>query len=185
MQRRIEEGPRGTTATEVPVKTPVAPAPRDLPSARIGADDHPSALQDIEPLSLFQGVGFYSDAYTGPTVSKISSPTLSISTVSDLTSTELGEDTGEDGEKFIPSRHETFYLEDGNVEIVCGHTIFRVHSPVISFSSLDLRSVLSTALLNATTSEGCPRVFFKDSAEDFAVLLKMIYTPGYAPLPLV
>jgi hypothetical protein len=31
--------------------------------------------------------------------------------------------------------------------------------------------------------EGCPRVVFKDSAEDFAVLLKMIYTPGYVPPP--
>jgi len=42
----------------------------------------------------------------------------------------------------------------------------------------------SSALLSAPMSEGCPRVVFKDSAEDFGVLLKMIYTPGHVPPPL-
>ena len=82
----------------------------------------------------------------------------------------------------MPTRHETFYLEDGNVEIMCGQTIFKVHSPILSFSSRNLRDMLSSpTLLNAPIPEGCPRIAFKDSAEDFAVLLKMIYTPGYAP----
>jgi len=97
--------------------------------------------------------------------------------------TEFDVDIGEGGER-IPTRHETFYLEDGNVEIVCGHTVFRVHSTVVSFSSPNLRNMLSSStLLNAPMPEGCPRVVFKDSAEDFAVLLKIIYTPGYVPLP--
>ena len=84
----------------------------------------------------------------------------------------------------MPTRHETFYLEDGNVEIMCGQTIFKVHSPILSFSSRNLRDMLSSpTLLNAPIPEGCPRIAFKDSAEDFAVLLKMIYTPGYVPQP--
>ena len=185
MQRRDEEELRDVTAAEVPVgevETPVAPAPRDLPPAHIGVDAPSPVLQDIEPLLLLQGVEFYPDTFIDPTVSPVSSPTLSISTVSDLTPTELGEDIGEDSGKLIPSRHETFYLEDGNVEIVCGHTIFRVHSPILSFSSPKLSDMLSSStLLNAPISEGCPQVVFKDSAEDFAVLLKMIYTPGYVP----
>ena len=77
-----------------------------------------------------------------------------------------------------------FYLENGDVEIVCGHTIFRIHSPIVSFSSANLRDMLSSpTLLNAPMPEGCPRVIFKDSAEDFAVLLKMIYTPGCVSPP--
>ena len=102
-----------------------------------------------------------------------------------MTPTELGDDIGEGGDEHIFARHETFYLEDGNVEIVCGHTIFRVHSPVVAFSSPTLRDVLSSSTIHdAPTPEGCPRIVLKDKAEDFAVLLKMIYTPGYVPPPL-
>jgi hypothetical protein len=109
----------------------------------------------------------------------VSSPTLSISTISDFTPTELGEDVLEGSSELIPTPHETFYLEDGNVEIICGHTIFRIHSPIVSFSSPKLRDMLSqSAILNAPTPDECPRIVFNDSAEDFAVLLKMIYTPG-------
>jgi len=75
--------------------------------------------------------------------------------------------------------HDTFYFEDGNVEIVCEHTLFRVHSTTISFSSPKLRDILSqSALLRAPTPEGRPRIAVTDTAQDFAVLLKMIYTPG-------
>ena len=89
---------------------------------------------------------------------------------------------GVGGDERILTSHKTFYLEDGNVEIVCGNTIFRVHTPILSFSSCKLQSVLSpSTLLNAPMPEGCPRIVFKDSADDFAILLKMIYTPGYAP----
>ena len=109
----------------------------------------------------------------------VSSPTLSISTISDLTPTELGEDVDEsDGGEMI-THHDTFYFEDGNVEIMCGHTLFRVHSTTISFSSPKLLEILSRpALLHAPTPEGCPRITVTDTAQDFAVLLKMIYTPG-------
>jgi len=110
----------------------------------------------------------------------VSSPTLSISTISDLTPTELGEDIEEgSGEQKI-TRHETFYFADGNVEIVCGGTVFRVHSTIISFSSPKLGEILSqSALSQAQTPAGPPHISITDSAEDFAVLLKMIYTPGW------
>jgi len=51
----------------------------------------------------------------------VSSPTLSISTVSDLTPTELSEDIEDDNEMVI--HHDTFYFEDGDVEIVCRHAL--------------------------------------------------------------
>ena len=160
------------------VKTPIPSAPQDLPATNGG-------VGDPDPLSLFQDAGFFSNTFTNTQTSKMSSPTWSISTVSDLTPTELGEDIGEDNAKQIPIRHETFYLEDGNVEIVCGYTIFQIHSPVVSFSSPDLLDILSPSiLLNAPMPEGCPWVVFKDSADDFAILLRMIYTPGYVPPPL-
>jgi hypothetical protein len=131
LQRRNEEEQRSVTAAEVPmeeVETPVASATQDLPATNIDVDTPSSALQELEPLSLFQDVEFCPDTVTDIRASTVSSPTLSISTVSDLTPTELGEIEEDDGEH-VSIRHETFYLEDGNVEIVCGHTIFRVHSP--------------------------------------------------------
>ena len=180
-----EEQGSATSAENLPaeVETPISSAPRDLPSIDIGVP-HP-VLQDIEYLSVLYDVGFSSSAFTDDRTTTIPSPTLSVSTVSDLTPTELGDDFGEDNGERIPFRHETFYIEDGNVEIVCGHTLFRVHSSVVSFSSPSLRDALSQfTLLKAPTLQGCPRVIFKDSAEDFAVLLKTIYTPGYVPPPL-
>lgn len=161
--------------------TPVPFVPRDLPASHTGIDDSSSASQSVEPLPPLRGAEFASDPETFfnrqfPTAP---SPTLSFSTTSDLTPTELGEDIGEgDGEQIL-TRHETFYLEDGNVEILCGHTIFRIHTSIVSFSSSRLRDMLSpSTLLNAPTPAGCPRVVASDSAEDFAILLKMISTPG-------
>jgi len=129
------------------------------------------------PSSIFQGVGSPPDTCDNSRATVVS-PALSFSTMSDLTSTELGE-IERSGEQAI-TPHDTFYFEDGNVEIVCGDTIFRVHSTIISFSSSKLRDILSPSmLLNAPMPEGHPRVTVSDSAEDFAVLLKMIYTPGW------
>jgi len=63
---------------------------------------------------------------------------------------------------------------------VCGDTVFRVHSSIISFFSPNIRDLLSpSALINAPTPEGCPRVVFTDSADDFSVLLRMICMPGF------
>jgi len=121
-----------------------------------------------------------SEATFNDRITAASSPTLSISTISDLTPTEFDDDTGEGDGEGRPARHQTFYLEDGNVEVVCEHTIFRIHSSIISFSSSKLRDMLSpSTLLDAPMPEGCPRIVFQDNPKDFAVLLRMIYTPGY------
>ena len=176
----------GDVAAEIPagVETPVAFTPRDLPTM-INIPTPSPIPQDTESSSVSHDVVSFSDAFTDNRIVTASSPTLSISTMSDLTPTEFDEDFGEDSDKRIPTRHEMFYLEDGNVEIVCGQTIFRIHSPVVSFSSPILRDMLSSsALLGAPMSEGCPQVIFKDSAEDFGILLKMIYTPGHVSPPL-
>jgi hypothetical protein len=79
--------------------------------------------------------------------------------------------------------HDTFYLEDGNVEVLCGNTLFRVHTSILSFHSPALRRMFSqTGLATAESPNGCPRILSSDPATDFATLLKMIYLPGYVAL---
>ena len=156
------------------IETPIAFNPQDLPTMETDGGILPSIVQGDEWSS--------SEAFANISDTAVTSPTLSISTVSDLTPTELGEEIERSDEQ-TPTRHETFYFEDGNVEILCGDTIFRVHSTVISFSSPKLREMLSpTTLLDAPTPEGCPRVVFEDSAEDFAVMMRVICIPGFVPL---
>ena len=170
-----------TIADEVPaeIETPVAFTPRTLPT--IDADIPPSILQGIEPPLFSHDVGSSSEPFVNIPTTAVSSPTLSISTVSDWTPTELGDGT-EYSEEQTTTRHDTFYFKDGNMEIACGDTVFRVHSTVVSFSSPKLRDILSSpTLLNSPTPEGCPRIVLTDSPEDFSVLLKMVYTPGYVP----
>ena len=159
------------------VKTPVAFAPQDLPATTISIGIPSSILQDIESSSVFSDGDSSLDTFINIPSGTVS-PTLTISTVSDLTPTELGEEIEHD-DKQMTARHDTLYFEDGNVEIACGDTIFRVHSSIISFSSSELREILSqSALAGAPTPEGRPRITISDGAEDFAILLKMIYTPG-------
>ena len=167
-------------------ETPVAFATKDLPADTTDAIDirlPSSILQDIDFPSVLHGAESPSETPIDIPAGTISSPTLSISTISDLTPTELGEEIEHKGveeeEGQTTTRHDTFYFEDGNVEIVCGHTLFRVHSTIISFSSSKLRDILSPpALLHAPTPEGRPRITISESAKDFGILLKMIYTPG-------
>ena len=194
LQRKDEEEQRNATKTdeckeeeeavnaEVPaeVETPVAFVAQDFPVVDIDVIIPSSILQDIRPPSALHGVQSESSSETFVDVpaGTISSPTLSISTISDLTPTEFGEEIGNSEEQGT-ARHDTFYFEDGNVEIVCGSTLFRVHSTIISFSSSKLRDIFSpSALLHAPTPEGRPQITIPESAEDFGILLKMIYTPG-------
>ena len=193
MQRKDEERQRDVGKTEehqgetghlvaaeasAGVETPMAFAPQNLPAAAIEIEIPPSISQNIKSSAVFNGLDALPEPFIGVTTGATSSPTLSISTISDLTPTELGEDIEHASEQ-MATRHDTFYFEDGNVEIMCGDTIFRVHSTTISFSSPKLRDILSQpAPLDAPTPGGCPRVTISDSAEDFAILLKMIYTPG-------
>jgi hypothetical protein len=187
LQRREDEGRREVAETEkedgaeVPAEldTPVAFAPQDLPIAAIDINVSSSILQGVASPSILDAVESSPETSVEVLAGAPSSPTFSISTISDLTPTELGEDIGEGSSERMITRHETFYFEDGNVEIMSGGTIFRVHSTVVSFSSPKLRDILSrSALLHASTPEGCPRITATDNAIDFAVLLKMIYTPG-------
>ena len=182
LQRRTEEEQRNTTIAEIPmgeVDAPVAFVPENLPAATTNTNFPSSILRSIAPPSVLQDVEYPTETFD-ISATTASSPTLSISTVSDLAPTEFGDDTGEGSDEQIPTRHETFYLEDGNIEIACRHTVFRVHSLIVLFSSPNLRDMLSpSTLLNAPVPGGCPQIVFKDSAKVFAVLLKMIYTPGY------
>ena len=175
------EGPHdgkgeGVVTTDVSeVKTPVAFVPQELPTAAIGIEI-PPILQEIGSASTLHDEDSSSETIADIPASSVSSPALSISTMSDLTPTELGEIENGQGQA---AGQDTFYFEDGNVEIVCGDTTFRVHSTIVSFSSPKLREILSQqALLNAPTPEGRPRITTSDTVDDFAMLLKMIYTPG-------
>lgn len=167
------QGPEGghedATAAELPagVETPVALTLRDLPIA-IDVSIPSSTFNDLEPPSIPHDVESPSDPFTYHQATTTSSPTLSVSTISDFTPTELGDDIGGGGDEQMATRHDTFYFEDGNVEIVCGRTLFRVHSTTVSFSSPKLREILSqSALLHAPMPEGCPRITVSDTAQDF------------------
>lgn len=134
------------------------------------------------PPSILQDAETFSETRVNIPATAVSSPALSYSTVSDLTPTEFGEI--ERSEEQTTAPHDMFYFEDGNVEIVCGDIVFRVHSTVISFASAKLRDILSPlTLLNAPMPEGLPRITVSDSAAGFAILLKMIYTPGWVSFP--
>ena len=112
------------------------------------------------------------------------SPSTDFSTLSDFTIT----DPSDDGSPIEPTTltpHDTFYLEDGNAEVLCGNTLFRVHTSVLSFHSPALRRMFAqTSLASAEPPGTCPRIRSSDTATDFAMLLKTIYLPGYVVLPL-
>jgi hypothetical protein len=79
----------------------------------------------------------------------------------------------------VVTPHETLYFEDGSVEVLCGKTLFRVHTSVLSLHSPALRRMFAqTSLAAADSPNGCPRIMSSDAAADFATLLKVIYLPG-------
>jgi len=83
-------------------------------------------------------------------------------------------------------QHETFYLEDGNAEVLCGNTLFCIHASVLSFHSPALRQMFAQANLAAAESpNGYPRILSSDTATDFATLLKIIYLPEFVALSLL
>ena len=173
----VEVGGTAAAEASAEAETPVVFIPQDLPAT---SDIPSSILHGIETSFVLRDVESPSAPFINTPTITVSSPTLSISTVSDLTPTELSEE-----ETTGYRRHDTFYFEDGNVEITCGGTVFRVHSSIISFSSCTLRDLLSpSTLLDAPMPEGRPRIVFTDNPEDFVVLLKMIYTPGFVSHPL-
>jgi len=111
------------------------------------------------------------------------SPSISITSLSDFTVADISDDESPlDPTAITP--HDTFYLEDGNVEVLCGNTLFRVHPGTLSFHSPVISQMFAKSnLATAESPNGCPRILSSDTATDFATLLKVIYLPAYATLP--
>jgi len=153
--------------------TPIAP-PLGLPKG----DFEPRIPQPprLEPVIA-------SETDSVPTSPTTQSPSISVSTLSDFTIA----DTSDDESLIDPTAitpHSTFYLDDGNVEVLCGNTLFRVHTTILSFHSPALRRMFGqTSLSSAESPNGCPRISSSDTITDFATLLKMIYLPGYVLFP--
>ena len=114
----------------------------------------------------------------------LQSPSISITTLSDFTAADTADDEPPfDSTTIIP--HDTFYFEDGNVEVLCGNTLFRVHASVLSLHSPVLGQMFTKANLATTESpNGCPRILSSDAAADFTTLLKIIYLPVYVILSM-
>jgi len=123
------------------------------------------------------------EAATVPRSPAPRSPSISISTLSEFTVADASDDEPLLDPTVI-TPHDTFYLEDGNVEVLCGNTLFRVNTSVLSFNSPVLGRMLAKANLAAAESpNSCPRILFSDAAADFVTLLKVIYLPEYAASP--
>jgi len=119
---------------------------------------------------------------TAPASPLAQSPSISIATLSDFTIADTYESPID---PIAITPHDMFYLEDGNIEVLCGNTLFRVHTSVLSFHSPVLGRMPVRANLAAPGSpNGCPRIISSETATDFATLLKMVYIPGYVILPL-
>ena len=138
-----------------------------------------------------------SDAIPASPVTPVTqSPSISIATLSDFAIADTFDDefptdpTIADASDDTPptdpmaaTTHEAFYLEDGNVEVLCGDTLFRVHTTILSFHSPALRRIFAhTNLAMAESPNGCPRILSSDTPKDFATLLKMIYLPGFVAM---
>ena len=133
-----------------------------------------------------------------PVTSVIHSPSITIATLSDFTIADASDDESPIGPTFANASdddplidptavvpHETFYLKDGNVEVLCGNILFRVHSTILSFHSPTLRQMFAeTNLVTAESPDGCPRILSSDAATDFATLLNIVYLPEYATCPI-
>ena len=108
------------------------------------------------------------------------SPSISITSLSDFTIADTSDDeSSHDPTTITP--HDTFYLDDRNVEVLCGNTLFRVHASVLSFHSPVFSQMFAKSNLETAESpNGCPRILSSDTATDFATLLKVMYLPEYA-----
>ena len=133
---------------------------------------------------------------TSPVTPAIQSPSISIATLSDFTIADASDDeshidptiadSSDDEPPIDPTDvtpHETFYFEDGNVEVLCGNVLFRVHPSILSLHSPAFHRMFAQSNLTAAESpNGCPRILPSDTPRDFATLLKMIYLPGFVAL---
>ena len=174
-----------------PIATPIATSlglPNRDPEWQIPKPLSPKSTSVPEPTTIFE-----------PPVTPVTqSPSSSIATLSDFTIADTSDDeppvdssiadTSDDNPPvdsaaIVP--HKTFYLEDDSVEVLCGNTLFRVHTTILSFHSPALRWMFApTRLVTAESPNGCPRITSSDTATDFTTLLRMIYFPGFVALPL-
>ena len=164
---------------EDPSATPVA-TPLGLPAS----DPEPQLPHSPPPESAtFPGTE------TTPSPPATHSPSISITTLSDFEVADiLDDEIPTDPTTVTP--HDTLNFEDGNVEVLCGNTLFRVHTSILSLHSPALRQMFAQAsLVTAESPNGCPRIPSSDKATDFAMLLKTVYLPGYVrsslPRPIV
>jgi len=154
--------PTGTDEKD-PASTPTV-TPLGLPNR----DPEPHILQ-TPPLQ--QTATPETDTVPGSLV--VHSPSISISTLSD-------DEPPTDPTTITP--HDTFYFEDGNVEVLCDNTLFRIHTSILSLHSPVLSQMFAKAsMATAESPDGCPRIPPSDTVTDFATLLKVIYLPEYAP----
>jgi len=128
-----------------------------------------------------------------PATAATRSPSISIASLSDFTIADVSDDeppvdstttdASDDDNPTAVLPHKTFYLEDGNVEVLCGNTLFRVTASTLSFHSPALRQMLApTNLVTAESPNGCPRILSSDTAKDFTTLLKVVYLPEFVVL---
>ena len=178
-------GTRQEDPSATPVVTSLGLPNRDLESQ----DPLPPPLEPVATLET-------GTIHEPPVTSVIQSPSTSIATLSDFTVADASDDESPTSPTFADTsddeplvdpmaivQHETFYLDDGNVEVLCGNTLFRVHVSTLSFHSPTLRQVFAqTILATAESPNGCPRFPSSDAAKDFATLLKIIYLPGLVAL---
>ena len=183
----ISRGANPTGANQRdPTTTPVATS-LGLPSRVL--EPHAPQPPPLEPATA--------STHESPVTPITRSPSPSIASLSDFTVADTSdggtptdsmfEDTSDDEPPIDPTAvvpHDTFYLEDGNAEVLCRNTLFRVHTTILFFHSPTLRRMFAqTNLATAESPNGCPRILSADSARDFSTLLKMIYLPGFVVLP--
>ena len=164
----ITHTPKPTGANqEDPTATPVATS-LGLPSG------DPDPQQIPHPLPLERVAVPEPDAVT-PTSPATHSPSLSIATLSDFTIADTSDDESpidtaiagvSDNEPPVggpaaTAQHETFYLQDGNVEVLCGNTLFCVHTSTLSSHSPALRRMFAQTWIRRNhqmvAPVSCPR----------------------------
>jgi hypothetical protein len=170
--------PNGDLEPQVAQPPPLGPVTTPDTDTFSGSPATQSPSISIASLSEFT-VADISDGDEPPPVST-QSPAVSIASLSEFTVADTSD--GDEPPPVYPTtvvRDETFYLEDGNVEVLCGSTLFRVNTSVLSFHSPALRRMFAqTSLALAGSPNGCPRILSADTATDFAILLKTVYLPG-------
>ena len=131
-----------------PSATPIATSlglPKGDPQPNV---PHPSPLESIATPET--------DAVPASPITQ--SPSISVSSLSDFTIADTDDDESPI-DPTVVTPHDTFYLEDGNVEVLCGNALFRVSTSTLSFHSPALRRMFVKENLAAAESpNGCPRI---------------------------